>query len=88
MSDGCEVCKLCKSNTLCDEGIIIKNKEIAIYYAEVFFYDWSLGPPIHEEQETSLSDSLAEYKNQSLIVVIYGMTFALVGRDWRKRKWT
>ena len=54
----------------------------------MFFYDWSLGPMDVKESVSSFEDSLAEYKNQSLIVVIYGMTFALVGRDWRKRKWT
>lgn len=71
-----------------EAGIIIENEEIALYYAEVFFYDWNLGPPTEKEQVSSFEDFLAEYKNPSFIVIIYGMTFALVGRDWRKRKWT
>ena len=70
-----------------EAGIIIENQDIALYYADVFYYDWNLGPPIGEDDEKSLSDSLGEYKNKGLIVVIYAMTFALVGRDWRKRKW-
>ena len=71
-----------------EAGIIIENEEIALYYAEVFFYDWSLGPMDEKESVSSFEDFLAEYKNPSFIVIIYGMTFALVGRDWRKRKWT
>ena len=48
----------------------------------------NLGPPTEKEPVSSFEDFLAEYKNPSFIVLIYGMTFALVGRDWRKRKWT
>ena len=71
-----------------EAGLIITNEEIALYYAEVFFYDWNLGPMKEKEPVSSFEDFLAEYKNPSFIVLIYGMTFALVGRDWRKRKWT
>ena len=67
-----------------EAGIIIENEEIATYYAEVFFYDWELGPPTAEDSGFSLAD----YKNPLLIVLIYGVTFALVASDWRKRKWT
>jgi len=70
-----------------EAGIIIENEEIALYYADVFFYDWNLGPPTEKEQVSSFEDFLTEYKNPSFIVLIYGLTFALVGRDWRKRKW-
>lgn len=71
-----------------EAGIIIENEEIALYYAEVFFYDRNLGPMKEKEPVSSFEDFLAEYKNPSFIVLIYGITFALVGRDWRKRKWT
>jgi len=67
-----------------EAGIIIENEEIALYYAEVFFYDWALSQPEKQDSEAFL----AEFKNPSFIVIIYGMTFALVARDWRKRKWT
>ena len=67
-----------------EAGIIIENEEIATYYAEVFFYDWELGPPTAKDSGFSLAD----YKNPLLIVLIYGVTFALVASDWRKRKWT
>jgi phosphatidylserine/phosphatidylglycerophosphate/cardiolipin synthase-like enzyme len=67
-----------------ESGIIIENKGVARYYAEVFFHDWRLKPPGTKSQVFSL----AEYKNPFLIVIIYGITFALVARDWRRRKWT
>jgi phosphatidylserine/phosphatidylglycerophosphate/cardiolipin synthase-like enzyme len=67
-----------------EAGLIIENEEIALYYAEVFFYDWKLDQPVKQDSD----GSSAEYKNPSLIVAIYGMTFALVARDWRKRKWS
>ena len=67
-----------------EAGIIIENQEIATYYAEVFFYDWELDPP----KSMAPVFSLADLKNPSLIVLIYGLIFALVAQDWRKRKWT
>jgi hypothetical protein len=54
----------------------------------IFCRLWTLGPPTEKELVSSFEDFLAEYKNPSFIVLIYGMTFVLVGRDWRKRKWT
>ncbi|MFO7678361.1 MAG: phospholipase D-like domain-containing protein [Thermoplasmatota archaeon] len=95
-----------------EAGIIIKQEDVALYYADVFFYDWNLGlkkeidneeniteeesPPDDflqddEFEETlsalKVSDFLTEYKNPSLIIFIYIVTFLLIGRDWRKRKW-
>jgi len=66
-----------------EAGIIIENEEIAGYYAEVFLYDWALSQPKPKDAEFDLAD----YKNQLLIVLIYGFTFAIIARDWRKRRW-
>jgi len=70
-----------------EAGIIIKNQDIAKFYAEVFFYDWNLGPSIEKDNISPIKDFMTEYKNPIFIILIYSMTFALVGRDWRKRKW-
>jgi len=66
-----------------EAGIIIENEEVATYYAKVFFYDWELSPP----KTNDIVFSLTDYKNPFLILLVYGMTFALITRDWRKRKW-
>jgi phosphatidylserine/phosphatidylglycerophosphate/cardiolipin synthase-like enzyme len=67
-----------------EAGIIIENEEIASYYVEVFLYDWELGPPIRWDS----GFDFANYKNPSLILFIYGVTFALIAIDWRKRRWS
>jgi phosphatidylserine/phosphatidylglycerophosphate/cardiolipin synthase-like enzyme len=67
-----------------EAGIIIDNEEIASYYADVFIFDWTLNPP--QKEDTIIS--LADYKNQLLIVLIYIFTVTIIIRDWRKRKWT
>ena len=67
-----------------EAGIIIENEAVARYYAEVFFYDWNLSSPQPQNQEEGAS---VEYKNTIYIAVIFTMTFALIARDWRKRKW-
>jgi cardiolipin synthase A/B len=36
---------------------------------------------------STLSDYLIAYKNHWLIIFIYLVTFLLIARDWRKRKW-
>jgi len=67
-----------------EAGIIIENEFISSFYADVFLYDWQLNPP--QVKETGFY--LVDYKNQLLIVLIYGFTFAIIARDWRKRRWT
>jgi phosphatidylserine/phosphatidylglycerophosphate/cardiolipin synthase-like enzyme len=69
-----------------EAGIIIKNKELAKYYAEVFFYDWNLSQPELKLSPNNIFST--DYKNTIYIVVIFTMTFVLIVRDWRKRKWT
>ncbi len=71
-----------------EAGIIVENSTVAKYYADVFFYDWSLSEPIIEESEEDIEQSSFDYKNTFYVVVIYTLTFAIVIRDWRKRKWT
>lgn len=69
-----------------EAGVIIKNSQVAKYYAEVFFYDWNLNE--HLDQIEIKNQTPVEYKNTIYIAVIFTMTFALIARDWRKRKWT
>ena len=69
-----------------EAGIIIENKEVAQYYADVFFYDWNLSSPAQQKQEEK--SLYVDYKNTIYIVIIFTMTFALIARDWRKRQWT
>jgi len=67
-----------------EAGIIIENEEVARYYASVFYYDWNLMP----RQPQDDKGGPAEYKNTIYTAVIFTMTFAIIARDWRKRKWT
>jgi len=67
-----------------EAGIIIENKEVAQYYANVFFYDWNLSSIQSQKQETKSS---VEYKNTIYIAIVFTLTFALIARDWRKRQW-
>ncbi|MBN2603085.1 MAG: lamin tail domain-containing protein, partial [Candidatus Thermoplasmatota archaeon] len=66
-------------------GIIIENNDVAKYYASVFFYDWNLKERIGKNQTTQHVQSIN--KNTIYIVGLFTMTFILVARDWRKRKW-
>jgi phosphatidylserine/phosphatidylglycerophosphate/cardiolipin synthase-like enzyme len=66
-----------------EAGILLENQEAATYYATVFLSDWNL-----ESHKTNASDfSWADYKNLLLIALVIGIVFALIVRDWRKRKW-
>jgi cardiolipin synthase A/B len=66
-----------------EAGIIIENEEVATYYANVFFHDWSLDT----SQESDIDFSWADYKYLVLIAVVICITVVLIARDWRKRKW-
>jgi len=66
-----------------EAGIIIENEEIALYYAEVFFYDWNLMEP----EPRNVTEGQMENENTIYIVAIFTMTFTIIARDWRKRKW-
>jgi len=67
-----------------ETGIIVENKEVASYYAKVFFYDWKLTRP---EKNTLEEKSSVEYRNTIYTVAVFTMTFAVIARDWRKRQW-
>jgi phosphatidylserine/phosphatidylglycerophosphate/cardiolipin synthase-like enzyme len=67
-----------------EAGVIIINEQVATYYSEVFFFDWNLT----EFSAEASSFSLTDFKNPFLIFLVYAVTFSLVARDWRKRKWT
>jgi len=68
-----------------EAGIIIQNKDVTRYYADVFSYDWNLSSPQLIKKETTSS---AEYKNTINIAIVFTLTFALIAHDWRKRRWT
>jgi hypothetical protein len=44
-----------------------------------------MNPPATQEENMFLS---TDYKNTICIVVLFTMTFIVIARDWRKRKWT
>lgn len=69
-----------------EAGIIIECEPIASYYAEVFFFDWNL----HENSFERISETNTSNggKNTIYIITVFTMTFAVIARDWRKRKWT
>jgi phosphatidylserine/phosphatidylglycerophosphate/cardiolipin synthase-like enzyme len=66
-----------------EAGILIQNPDIATYYADVFYSDWTLEP----QRTTNPVFSWADYKNLILIAIVCGITIALIAHDWRKRKW-
>jgi len=73
-----------------EAGIIIENNEVAEYYAQVFFYDWNLNTSnlLKKENNNSIGNMNINYENTIYIIVIFTLTFGLIARDWRKRKWT
>ncbi len=72
-----------------EAGVIINNSDVAEYFADVFFYDWSLQEPRQEFNNSTFKEYITmDYKNTIYIMIIFTMTFALIARDWRKRKWT
>ena len=68
-----------------ESGIIIDSPDVAKYYADVFFYDWNLKAPKGDIQ--LLEPVSADFKNTIYIVILFTLTFALIARDWRNRKW-
>jgi len=73
-----------------EAGIIIENKEVAEYYTGVFFYDWNLKAPesLKKENNPSIINMYIIHENTIYILIIFTLTFGLIARDWRKRKWT
>lgn len=70
-----------------EAGIIIDSKEIATYYSNVFFYDWTLEEPQPTPYEAVLQSLQLETQHLLLIAFIYSTVIFLVIRDWRARKW-
>jgi phosphatidylserine/phosphatidylglycerophosphate/cardiolipin synthase-like enzyme len=70
-----------------EAGVIIENPEIACFYADVFLYDWNLKEPVEVTCEDEITP-IEENENTIYIVVLFTMTFIVIARDWRKRKWT
>ena len=73
-----------------EAGVIIYDKKIAIYFSNVFFYDWCLKEDSMESKRVTegISLDLNRMKNTIYVIVIYLVTFAVIARDWRNRKWT
>jgi phosphatidylserine/phosphatidylglycerophosphate/cardiolipin synthase-like enzyme len=69
-----------------ETGVIIKNKDIASYYADVFFFDWNLNNTMTPYRDLSTTQETMD-DNTIYIVSIFTMTFVLIARDWRKRRW-
>jgi len=69
-----------------EAGVIIHQKEVAQYYANVFWYDWTL-QPMQEENLRILGNDINETQT-FYIVIVFSLTFAIIIRDWRNRKWT
>jgi len=76
-------------------GVIIKNKETAEYYTNVFLYDWNLTFEKNEKINNSKynksnnnNNYFDNYENNIYIIIIFTLTFGLIIQDWRKRKWT
>jgi phosphatidylserine/phosphatidylglycerophosphate/cardiolipin synthase-like enzyme len=67
-----------------EAGLLVKNQEVASYYATVFLSDWNLEP--YKMRATVFS--WADYKYLVLIAVVVCITLVFIVRDWRKRKWT
>ncbi|HDM66770.1 MAG TPA: hypothetical protein ENG62_00060, partial [Thermoplasmatales archaeon] len=65
-------------------GVIIENPSVASYYADVFLYDWGLHMPKKEFHEESSEDS---NQNTIYILSIFTLTFMVIIRDWRRRRW-
>ena len=72
-----------------EAGIIIENESIAKYFTKFFLDDWNLKEPVKENITTEEKIVASfDYKNTLYIIVIYSITFLIIARDWRKRKWT
>ncbi len=69
-----------------EAGIIIESSDVANYYAQVFYYDWNLNAP--KISNIKEQESFINNKNTIYIVILFTLTFALIARDWRNRKWT
>ncbi len=67
-----------------EAGVIIENKTIARYYTNVFMYDWNLSEP---SKDTSTVNSSQQDGNTIYILSIFTMTFVIIARDWRRRRW-
>ena len=72
-----------------EAGVIVKDEDVAEYFAEVFFYDWNLTAygTLIESNNKSKTDVNFDYENTIYIIVLFTLTFGLIAQDWRKRKW-
>ncbi|MEF8879380.1 MAG: phospholipase D-like domain-containing protein [Candidatus Thermoplasmatota archaeon] len=83
-----------------EAGLIIRNKTVAKYFSDVFFYDWKIDIDFNKEFLSKQFENSgfiqlknvevdAEKNNNTInIIVLFTITFLFVVHDWRKRKWT
>jgi len=72
-----------------EAGIIIENENVSKYYAKIFFYDWNLtsNNSIKDIEYATNVNNASINENTIYILIIFTLTFGLIARDWRKRKW-
>lgn len=72
-------------------AVIITHPEIASIYATVFLSDWNLSEPIPSTEPISQNTTQQVIElnaNTIYITALFTMTFIIIARDWRKRKWS
>jgi cardiolipin synthase A/B len=74
-----------------ETGIIITHPEIASVYSTIFLSDWNLTDPVIEDNkpfsQNNSVESIELNANTIYITALFTMTFVVIARDWRKRKW-
>jgi hypothetical protein len=69
-------------------GVIINASEIAGFYADVFYADWHLYDDLIEDAEDqSIHKGIVLPQNSIYIISVFTLTFVVIARDWRTRKW-
>ena len=69
-------------------SVIIENKKIAEYFSNVFLFDYRLKEKNEREKPVNTLNTFKINMNTVYISFIYLVTFVLIAKDWRNRKWT
>ena len=69
-------------------GLIIESADVASYYADVFFYDWQIYDLADtQDQNLTIDQGIMMPDNMIYIVSVFMLTFIVIARDWKQRKW-
>ena len=69
-------------------GVIIESTDVASYYADVFFYDWHIYDLAeNQNQNFTIDQGTMMPDNMIYIVSVFMLTFIVIARDWKQRKW-